>query len=76
MLNFNFDFRFAREMPREGMRAKFILCSNSSGLDLDRMDGMRRCDNVCKVIPKSVKLDGIKWKKVTQFTRVVCREWE
>ena len=43
---------------------------------MDRIYTMGRNDNLCKVIPKSVKLDGMKWKKVTQFTRAVSREWE
>ena len=36
---------------------------------MDRIYGVGRDDNLCKVIPKSVKLDGMKWKKVTQCTR-------
>ena len=54
---------------------EFILSSNFRELDLDRIYMMGDCDNMCKVIPKNVNLDAIKWKKVTHPTRELSRVW-
>jgi hypothetical protein len=68
-LNFNFDFRFARGVPRQDKRAKFLLCRDLKWLDDGRMNRMGQADNMCKLIPKSVNLDGKKWKKVTYMKK-------
>jgi hypothetical protein len=56
-------------MPREGECMKFIFYRNSKELNIDRICRFEWDDNMCKLIPKSVNLDGKKWKKSTYMKK-------